>query len=74
MLGNRREMVMPAEVKLTWSDGTTETRRIPVQMWNYGRRHAFSVAAEGRTLVRVEIDPRRVYPDTDRRNNSWVRR
>ena len=74
VLGNRREMVMPAEVKLTWSDGTTETRRIPVQMWNYGRRHAFTVAAESRTLVRVEVDPRRVYPDAERRNNVWPRR
>lgn len=74
VLGNRREMVMPAEVRLTWSDGVVETRRIPVEMWNYGPRHAFTVATEGRTLVRVEIDPRRVYPDTDRRNNTWVRR
>jgi hypothetical protein len=65
---------MPAEVKLSWSDGTSETRRIPVEMWNYGRRHAFTVPAGGRTLVRVEVDPRKVYPDVERRNNVWARR
>jgi hypothetical protein len=74
VLGNRRDMVMPVEVKLNWNNGTSETRRIPVEMWNYGRRHAFTVPAEGRTLVRVEVDPRRVYPDVERRNNVWVKR
>ena len=73
VLGNRREMVMPVEVRLTWSDGTSETRRIPVEAWNYGRRHAFTVAAQGRRLVRVDVDPRAVYPDVDRSNNVWTR-
>jgi hypothetical protein len=74
VLGYRREMVMPAEVLLGWSDGTRETRRIPVEMWNYGRHHAFKVALNGRRLVGVEVDPRHVYPDMDRRNNRWQAR
>jgi hypothetical protein len=65
-------MVMPAEVRLAWSDGTVETRRIPVEMWNYGRRHAFTLPARLRRLVDVEIDPRRAYPDVDRTNNRWA--
>ena len=73
ILGYRREMVMPAEVALTWSDGTTETRRIPVEMWNYGRHFALMLAANGRRLTKVEIDPRGAYPDVDRRNNRWQR-
>ena len=73
VLLNRRDMLMPAEVLLTWSDGAAETRRIPVEMWNYGRRHAFTVANNGRRLARVELDPRRVYPDIDRANNRWPR-
>ena len=73
VLVNRRDMLMPAEVLLTWSDGATETRRIPVDMWNYGRRHAFTVENNGRRLARVEVDPRRVYPDIDRANNRWPR-
>jgi hypothetical protein len=71
VLGNRAGMVMPVEVRLTWSDGQEETRRIPVEAWNYGRRHAFTLAASGRRLVRVEVDPRRAYPDVERRNNTW---
>ena len=67
----RREMLMPAEVRLSWSDGTSELRQIPIEMWNYGRRHAFTVPANGRRLTSVEIDPRKVDPDVDRRNNVW---
>jgi hypothetical protein len=73
VLGNRREMVMPAEVRLTYSDGANETRRIPVEMWNYGPHHAFTVPTAARSLVAVEVDPRHVYPDVDRGNNRWGR-
>ena len=74
VLLNRGEMFMPAEVRLTWSDGTSETRRIPVDMWNYGRRHAFTIPANGKRLARVELDPRQAYPDIERSNNIWPRR
>jgi hypothetical protein len=73
VLSNRREMVMPAEVKLFYEDGTNETRRLPVEIWNLGSRFAMNVDTHGRRLVGAQLDPRRVYPDTDRRNNSWGR-
>ena len=73
VLASLREMVMPVEVRLTWSDGMTDVRRIPVEAWNYGPRHAFTVTANGRRLTRVEVDPRAVYPDVDRGNNVWPR-
>jgi hypothetical protein len=72
VLGSRREMVMPVEVKLTWSDNTTEVRRIPIEMWNLGPSHGFTVANRGRRLTRVEVDPRRAYPDMVRDNNTWA--
>jgi hypothetical protein len=64
-------MVMPAEVRLTYSDGANETRRIPIEMWNYGPHHAFTVPTASRRLVGLEVDPRHVYPDMDRGNNRW---
>jgi hypothetical protein len=73
VLSTRREMVMPAEVRLTWSDGSSETRRLPVEIWNLGARFAMSVPARGRQLVRVELDPRLAYPDVERGNNVWRR-
>jgi len=72
-LSNRREMVMPAELKLTYDDGTSEVVRLPVEIWNLGSRFTYAVPATGKRVVGAELDPRRVYPDVDRGNNVWPR-
>ena len=69
-LSNRGTMVMPAELKLIFTDGRTETVRLPVEMWNLGSRFVYRV--EGR-VTRVELDPRRALPDVRRSNNVWPR-
>ena len=72
-LGNRGTMVMPAELRITFADGTAETVRLPVEMWNLGRRFDYRVPSP-KAVRRVVIDPREVLPDQDRRNNAWERR
>ncbi len=72
-LENRREMVMPAELKVTFFDGTSETRRIPIEMWNYGRRFTLRMGTGGKRVRAIELDPRHAYPDVDRGNNRWPR-
>ena len=72
-LTNRREMVMPAELKLTYDDGTSETITLPVEVWNLGSHFTFGATAAGKRVVRAEIDPRHLLPDTDRSNNVWPR-
>jgi len=69
-LSNRGTMVMPAEVKLTFNDGRTETVRLPVEMWNLGSRFTYRVAGR---VARVELDPRKALPDVRRSNNVWPR-
>ncbi|MEK6769999.1 MAG: M1 family aminopeptidase, partial [Gemmatimonadota bacterium] len=71
VLSNRREMVMPAELRLTYDDGSSETRRLPVEIWNLGGRFALTVDPLGKRLVSAELDPRQVYPDVNRANNRW---
>jgi aminopeptidase N len=65
---NRGTMTMPAELRLTYADGTAETVRLPVEMWNQGPRFTYH-ATSTRRLRRVEVDPRRVLPDLVRANN-----
>jgi aminopeptidase N len=72
-LSNRGTMVMPAELRITYGDGSAETVRLPVEMWNLGQRFAYRVPAR-KAVRRVEVDPRSVLPDTDRANNAWERR
>ncbi len=65
-------MVMPAELKLTFADGSTEVVRLPVEMWNLGP--TFTYRVRGKPGVRsAELDPRQALPDVDRANNRYPR-
>ena len=70
-LSNRAQMVLPVTLELRYADGTSETRQLPVEMWYLGSRFTYRVnAAKG--IVAVVVDPRQMYPDIDRSNNSWT--
>ena len=69
-LRNRGAMVMPAELALTFADGSKQTLRLPVEMWKLGPDFVYRLPA-GRSLVAVELDPRGVYPDDDHDNDTW---
>ena len=71
-LASRGSMVMPAELAITFDDDTTIAVKLPVEMWNLGARFDYRVASSKR-VRRVEIDPRQVMPDVDRKNNVWTR-
>jgi len=71
-LTNRGTMVMPAELSLTFDDGTRTTVKLPVEMWNLGDRFSYRVP-EKRRVRRAEVDPRRALPDVERANNAWPR-
>ena len=71
-LRSRGEMLMPIELSLAFADGSSETVRLPVQMWKFGPDYVYRVSTD-RRLTGVEIDPRRVFPDDDRSNNVWSR-
>ena len=72
-ISNRREMVMPADLKLTYDDGSSEVVRLPVEIWNLGSRFAYTVTATGKRVVRAEVDPEHRLPDVERGNNTWPR-
>ncbi|MEE8362238.1 MAG: hypothetical protein V3R71_08770, partial [Gemmatimonadales bacterium] len=69
-LSNRGQMVMPVELTITYQDGSSETIRLPVEMWNQGPRFTYRAAA-GRRITGAEVDPRGALPDVDRENNRW---
>jgi len=65
-------MIMPAELRLTFADGSSEVVRLPVEMWNLGPHFTYRV--HGRPAVRrAELDPRHALPDVDRANNVFPR-
>jgi hypothetical protein len=59
-------------VRFTFSDGSTERYDYPAEVWStnttrYVRQYSF----RGKTLSRIELDPDKRLPDTDRTNNVW---
>ena len=70
-LSNRGQMVLPLTLELRYADGSAETRQLPVEMWYLGSRFTYRVATT-RQIVAVVVDPRQVYPDIDRKNNTWT--
>jgi len=71
-LQNLGAMVMPAELRLGFADGAAETVRLPVEMWKLGPVYTYRIPA-GREVTSATLDPRAVYPDSDRANNDWSR-
>jgi hypothetical protein len=71
-LSSRGTMVMPAELGLTFAGGRTESVKLPVDMWNTGRRFSYRHRG-GEVPIAVLLDPRGVLPDVDRANNRWPR-
>ncbi len=69
-LSNRGQMVMPVELAITYDDGSTDTIRLPVEMWNQGPLFTYR-APVGMRIIAVEIDPRSALPDGARENNRW---
>lgn len=68
---NKERMVMPLSLKATFEDGTTEVKRLPVEIWHTSDR--VEVAFEGKGKVtEVRIDPDLWMPDVERENNVWT--
>jgi hypothetical protein len=70
--GNRARGVLPILARFTFSDGSTENFDYPAEVWSRNTvRYQRSYAFRGKTLTRIEVDPDRRLPDTDRTNNVW---
>lgn len=62
---------MPVNLRITFENGAIVDDIIPVTHWLNGFRTYEYVADENETVIRVEIDPDRLFPDVDRSNNVW---
>ncbi len=68
-LVNRKEMVMPVEMEITYEDGSTERRKLPVEIWLQDNVFVAPVWSE-KKIVGVELDPDKKLPDVDLSNNK----
>ncbi|MGH6693033.1 MAG: hypothetical protein ACREF4_20385 [Gammaproteobacteria bacterium] len=71
-LSHRAAMVAPVDLLIVGADSSRRHVKLPVQIWYRGTPYAYRLVTPGTARpVRLEIDPRRAYPDVDRSNNTW---
>ncbi|HEX8386788.1 MAG TPA: M1 family metallopeptidase, partial [Rubricoccaceae bacterium] len=67
---NVEELVFPATVEFTFTDGTTERATVPVEAFMLGDEAGARVPLNGRTVRSARLDPDGLLPDTDRANDT----
>jgi hypothetical protein len=68
---NKGGLVMPLLLHMTYADGSTEDRRLPVAVWRHDAKHIKRFFVTKQPIVRIEIDRQLETADADRRNNVW---
>ena len=68
---NKGGLLMPLILEWTYSDGTTEIERIPVQVWRHNENRFSKVFIKDKQVVGVVLDPLKETADIDRSNNEW---
>ncbi len=63
-------LLMPVDLQITYSDGRQENRRIPVEAFT--RQDTFTEVIESPDVERITLDPARILPDVEPRNNTWM--
>jgi hypothetical protein len=69
-VSNRRPMVLPANLEVTYVDGSKERIHIPAEAWLSKGVATFHFDTP-KTATAVTVDPDHVLPDDDRSNNTF---
>jgi Peptidase family M1 domain len=69
---NKGDFPMPVVFKITFDDDTTEMRTLPVEAWMRQNEWRYLVKSD-KKLKSVEIDPQRLIPDIELKDNKWVK-
>ena len=66
---NRGQLVVPAILRVRFSDGSKIDVAVPAETWMQNDSHIFTIETD-KTAVDATIDPDRRLPDRDRTNNT----
>ncbi|PVW12610.1 M1 family aminopeptidase [Marixanthomonas spongiae] len=69
---NKQKMVMPTTLKITQENNTSETVKLPVEIWMTGPEYVYTYPSTSK-IVSVEIDPENEVPDYNPYNNILVK-
>ncbi len=69
-LENIGQMPMPVEALVSYKDGTSETIKLPVEIWKRNTAWNFEIPST-KEIASVKLDPRATLPDANLANNSF---
>ena len=71
---NKGGLVMPLIIQFTFTDKTSETIRIPAEIWKSNNYNISKVFFFEKEVMSIELDPNLETADTDISNNAWPRK
>ncbi len=66
----KEKLPMPIHMRVTFEDDTKKEVKLPVEIWQRGDTHKAGIATS-KNIKRVELDPNKYLPETNRKNNVW---
>lgn len=67
---NIGQLPMPTTVLMTFKDGTTQTVKLPVEVWKRNTEWTFQIDSN-KEVTNVKLDPQSIVPDINPKNNFW---
>ncbi len=67
---NDGDIPMPVVMEVTYEDGSQETVRLPVEIWQRGDTWHHLLRTD-KQVQRVEMDPEKILPDVNFSNDTW---
>ncbi|WP_445734012.1 M1 family metallopeptidase [Mariniflexile sp.] len=64
-------LVMPVTIEWVFTDGTTETDRLPAEIWRTNEYEVKKTFIKAKEVSKVNLDPNFEFADTDVNNNSF---
>ncbi|MEO6136200.1 MAG: M1 family metallopeptidase [Ginsengibacter sp.] len=69
---NKGKMILPVIIKIIQSNGEQHTIQLPVEIWQRSGTWTFKYPST-KKIDKVILDPEKVLPDMDRKNNEWIK-
>ena len=64
-------LVMPIILQVHYTDNTSETIRIPAEIWRSNSNNVSKLLITDKEISRLELDPQQETADTESSNNHW---
>lgn len=68
---NKGGLVMPIIVQFNFEDGTSETEKIPAQIWRLNENNVTKLFLTHKKAVSIHLDPMKETADINEANNVW---